>query len=465
MPAHTWADENDTLLDLRHLPDHLGLGLALAFAGLVLLTWAWWSLRGRVAGRPDGVRQVRLATAAWAAPLLIAPPLFSGDGWSYVATGYLTGHGLSPYVATPSVLPIPLKAAVNHQWLTTPSPYGPLPLVWGGAFSRITADPWVLLASYRLLAVVGLVLVAWAVPLLARRAGKDPADASALVVASPLVLAHGIGGLHNDLIMVGLMMAALVVTRRDRWLLGAALAGAAAAVKVPGGLIAVGVVLLSLGPAAGLLARVRRTAAVGAVSVGTLLLTGVVSGLGIGWLQGLAVPVGTRSHLAPMVNAGHLLADILYVFGDAGVALVHQVHPVVIAKAAGVLVLGVLIAWALLRRRLDTDARALGGAALVLLAATLLSPVVHYWYFLWCLPLLACIPLSRAGLAAVGAGVTALGVTAIADPSLHVAWLSSSAVYAITLLPPLAWAASRLLARRAEGPPTAPEPAQHVPST
>jgi alpha-1,6-mannosyltransferase len=301
------------------------------------------------------------------------------------------------------------------------------------------------------------------VPRLAERAGRDPASASALVLASPLVLAHGIGGMHNDLVMAGLMLVALVVTRRDHWLLGATLAGAAAAVKLPGGLIAVGVVLLSLGPAAGLLARFRRTAAVGAVSAGTLLLSGILPGLGVGWLQGLAVPIGTRSRLAPTVDAGHLLSDVLYVFGAAGTALVHQIHPVILAKDVGMVVLLGVIAWALLRRRLGTEGSALAGAALVLLAATLLSPVVHYWYFLWCLPLLACVPLSRAGLAALGVGLTALGLTAIADPSLHLAWLSRSGDFAVLLLPPLAWAVVRLLDQRTASPPA--EPVEQVSST
>ena len=152
---------------------------------------------------------------AWAAPLFLGTPLFSGDGWSYVATGYLTGHGQSPYVVTPEVLPPLLRSGVSPRWIDTPSPYGALPLEWGALFSQMTHNPWLLLLAYRVFALIGLAVVAWAVPRLARRGGHDPVDASALVVASPFVLAHGIGGLHNDLPMVGLMLVAGVGWNAD----------------------------------------------------------------------------------------------------------------------------------------------------------------------------------------------------------------------------------------------------------
>ena len=188
-------------LPLRERADHLTVGLWLAFIGLLLLTWAWLGLVRRVAGDPHGVRLVWLAVAAWTAPLLLAPPLFSGDGWSYVAGGYLAGHGYSPYETPPSILSPALRSGVSAMWRGTTSPYGPLPIVWGAAFSKLTADPWLLLFANRLLAFVGLGLLAVSVPALARRAGRDPARATALVVASPFVVAHGIGGLHNDLLV------------------------------------------------------------------------------------------------------------------------------------------------------------------------------------------------------------------------------------------------------------------------
>ena len=197
-------------------PDQITLGMAVAFLGLILLTSGWWGLVRQVSGEPDGVRRAWIAAAVWAAPLLIATPLFSNDGWSYVATGYMAGHHLSPYVATPSRAPRPLLSGVSVTWRHTTSPYGPVPLVWGGLASRFTADPFLLLIAHRVLRG-GLVMLALAVPRLAGRAGHDPARATAVAVASPFVVVQGVGGLHNDMLVVGLLALALCLTRRDQW--------------------------------------------------------------------------------------------------------------------------------------------------------------------------------------------------------------------------------------------------------
>lgn len=429
------------------LPDHEALGLGVAVAGLVLLTWAWWDLLREARGH-DGVRRTRLAAAVWAAPLLVGPPLFSRDGWSYVATGYLTRIGKSPYVWTPSILPEPLRSGVDPHWRHTPSPYGVLPLEWGAAWARLTASPWLLLYAYRLLAVLGLVLLAWAVPRLAARVGRDPGHASALVVASPFVLVQGIGGLHNDLLMAALMLTALVATRRDRWVVGAVLVGVAASVKVTGGFAAVGVVLLSLPVGAGLLARLRRTVLVGAVAGAVLWLGGLASGLGTGWWHALRVPTNERTPFAVTDVLGVRLHHLLHRIG--GERLVHRVEPIVLIKDLGLLVLLAVAVWVLLVRRRGDDRSVLAGTAGVLAAATLLSPAVHYWYALWCLPLIACLPLRRRGAEALVALIAVLGPTAIADPSLQLHWLVTVAVDALVCVP---LAAYLLADRRVVAPP------------
>ena len=112
--------------------------------------------------------------------------------------------------------------------------------------AALTGDPWLLVIAHRLLAVaraarsglggaparlVGRVRRS-------RRLGAgagQPADAGARV-----------GGVHNDLLMVGLAAVALVAARYHGWAAGARLGGLAAAVKVPGGLVCIGVALLSL---------------------------------------------------------------------------------------------------------------------------------------------------------------------------------------------------------------------------
>ena len=61
----------------------------------------------------------------------------------------------------------------------------------------------------------GLALMMWAVPHLATHLGGQRPVALWLAVLNPLVLIHLIGGVHNEMLMVGLMAAgiALVLER------------------------------------------------------------------------------------------------------------------------------------------------------------------------------------------------------------------------------------------------------------
>ena len=83
----------------------------------------------------------------------------------------------------------------------------------------------------------------------------------------------------------------------------------------------------------------------------------------------------------------------------------------------------------------------------MLLAATLLIPALHYWYFLWALPLLACARLTTRAEHVLLATLSVLGLTAVADPAVHVAWFAPAALLALVLVPALAWAADPWLAR------------------
>ncbi len=431
----------------RQGADHLAVGLGVATAGLVLLTWAWLSLVRHVTGHPAGVRWARVATLVWTVPLLAAPPLFSGDGWSYVATGYLAGHGYSPYVTTPSILDPALVSGVSPMWRSTTSPYGPLPLIWGGAFSRVTSDPWLLLAANRLLAFVALLLLALAVPALARRSGHDPARASALAIASPLVVVHGIGGLHNDLLVAGLAALALWVTRPGRWFWGAVVVGLAAAVKLPGAGVAIGVVLLSLVPGASVTQRLQSAVRVTSVAAGTLLVVSMASDLGLGWVTGLSRTAHEVARLAPTALTGRWIRIGLQAQGTWGERLVREIRPERSVEALGLVALAVVGLLVLLRRRIPDESAAIAGCGLVMLAAVVLGPALHYWYFLWALPLLACTRSSVRGDRTLIALLAALGITAVADPSMHVPWLDPTAVTLLVLAPALAWIADPWLAR------------------
>jgi alpha-1,6-mannosyltransferase len=451
LPRHTWLDGFAPLWSIRAGTHHLAWGLSLSAAGLVVLTWAWWDLWRATLARRTDLATVRRVAAVWAAPLLIAPPLFSGDGWSYVATGALAARGESPYLWTPAALPVPLSSGVSPRWQFTPSPYGPLSVAWGSALGHVTRDPWLLLEWYRLAAVLALVLLAWAVPRLARRAAVDPAEAAVLAVASPFVLVHGIGGLHNDLVMAALVLAALVATRPGRWTPGAVLAGLAAAVKAPSVVAAVGVVLMSLDAEAAWSARLRRAAEAGAVTTGVVLASGWLTGLGTGWIGALSVPDHEQTALSMTAVTGRWVHGVLEHAGPGGLRAIHDVHPEMLAKRIGILVLVAVVLTTLLRTRLGSPPQVLRASGLLLLATVVLSPVVHYWYLLWCVPVLACAPLRRSARTALVAAVVTLGLTAIGDRALRIGWLWQTSAWALVVVPAAAWSVVRLRERTGVG--------------
>jgi len=424
------------LLDLSLLASVRGTevgrmaALALVMLGLGLLASQWLRLcrlmgGGQAADREARVATVRRTTAVWVAPLVVAPASFSRDGWSYAAQGMLHHLGLSPYDHGPGVLTGPIVDAVDPRWMDTVAPYGPLPLWWGGLAAGLTDDPWALVIAHRLLALVGLGLLAWAVPRLARWTGVDPGLASALVLASPLMLTSGVAGLHNDLLMVGLMAAALAVAGERAagphgWWWGAVLGGAAAAVKAPGGLVCIAVVLVTLPLAATPVERLRRLLQVAVVSVGTLLALGVLTGLGAGWIGALGVPGTVNTPLSVTTLAGGLLDDAA---GLVGLDLPDATMLGVVRRVGTVVAL-VTVTVLALRRPTGDRASALGTLALVLGLLVVLSPVVHLWYLLWVTPFLGVLRLPRTGAAALVAGSVVLGLAAPLDSSLHGAYLA-----------------------------------------
>lgn len=422
LPASTPMLRYGLLVDLRGSEAGRMAGLTLVLVGLGLLAHAWLTMCRVVSSSSDqreSLGLVRFGSFVWTAPLIVAPPLFSRDGWSYAAQGVMAANGTSPYVHGPWVLSgLPAHEAVDPRWWYTATPYGPLPIEWGKWMAEHTGNPLMLAIGHRMLALVGLALLAWAVPKLARWTGAQPALATLVVIASPFMLANGVGGLHNDLLMVGLMAAALVAAARRGWIVGAVLAGLAVSVKLPGAWACIGVVLITLPAGAPMLRRLRRGAEVGIVAFGVLLGLGWFSGLGNGWVDALGVPGTVNTPLSvttlfggALDRAGSLLGlgtDPAYFLG--------------IVRQLGTLASGLVAAGVALRWPTGSPRRAVEAVALTVGVLVLLSPVVHLWYLLWPLPFLAALPLRRAPLLVVLAVSIIAGLVAPLDPSLHGAY-------------------------------------------
>jgi len=418
--------------------------LFLVLVGLGLLASAWLALCRHVAlaqgeDRYDALDLVRFAGLVWSAPLVLAPPLFSRDGWSYAAQGMLARVGLSPYDYGPSALLSgraaalpdhyklqggePIVQAVDPMWADTPTPYGPLHVWLGEVGAGLTGNPWVLVVGHRLVALAGLVMLAWAVPRLAQWTGVNPALASALVLLSPLMMANGVGGLHNDLLMVGLMSVALVVGVERHWAWGAAIGALAAAVKLPGGLVCIGVALATVPVGAALAVRVKRLALVAATALAVLFGLGFVTGLGDGWIHALTVP----GKITTPLSITSLLGGILdWVALHLGLGLPQATFRDFV-RGIGLVVMAAVAIGVALRWRTGDRAAAVGAVATVAGAFVVLCPVVHLWYFLMLPPFFATLRLGRTALSALIAVSVILGMVAPLDSSLH------GAYYAIVL--------------------------------
>src|SRR3954447_22274166 len=154
------------------------LGTTALVVGLAALGGAWVGL-GLLLRRGASLRPLIAIATVWATPLLFRPPIFSRDVYSYAADGLMVGRLVEPNRYGPAVLGgSHFVAPVSPVWRYTPSPYGPLFLRiagWAVPFSHYSLFGTVMLL--RLVAVLGVVLIAVALPKLAAALGKDPARA------------------------------------------------------------------------------------------------------------------------------------------------------------------------------------------------------------------------------------------------------------------------------------------------
>ncbi len=349
-PGTIFAGDDGVLLPVAWL---LGTGLLITA----------WVLGVRAV---PSARWAYVTAGLWMLPLLAFLPLGSYDAYSYACQGWQQSAGLDPYAGGVDVLGCPWADAVAPTWRDAPAPYGPLFLVLAGLAAK-TGSLAGTLAGLRVIALVGVALIAVSLPVLARRGGVPLGRAVWLVLACPLVPIHLISGAHNDALMVGLMVAGLAFAiRRKGWAAGLLL-GLAVAVKATAVVVAPFALLLVLD-------RQKRPAAT--LAGGLLLaLAGVslVSGRGFGWVTALSGS-GVSVQWTSLPTAIGMTIDL--VGPDA----------VPVTRVLGIAALAVVLAclWWKARHR---DALLYSGYALA--ATVLLAPVFHPWYAFWPLAVLA----------------------------------------------------------------------------
>jgi Glycosyltransferase family 87 len=167
---------------------------------------------------------------------LLAPPLFSADVFGYIDYARLgVVHGLSPYShGAAAAAHDPVTRFV--RWHDIATPYGPVftlasyPLAW----VSVAVALWTLKAAAALLSLVCVALV-WRI---AARRGVAPLPAAMLVGLNPLLLAYGVGGAHNDFLLMALVLGAVALTLAGREAAGGLAIAAGIGVKATAGLVA-----------------------------------------------------------------------------------------------------------------------------------------------------------------------------------------------------------------------------------
>jgi uncharacterized membrane protein YuzA (DUF378 family) len=367
---------------------------AFVIIGLAVLLQAWLLLGSELLAREEHhtappMRSVFGVLAFWSAPLLLAPPMFSRDVYSYYVQGRVFGEGIDPTTTGIDAIPGWFEDGADPMWVESPTPYGPLFLLIERSVSSF-AHPNAYLGAlmFRFVAVLGIALIAYYVPVLARMHGIDVDRALWLGVLNPIILMHFVSGAHNDALMVGLIVMGLALAAQQRCIWGAVAVSLAVAVK-PIALIALPFVgLLWAGREGRWTDRIRSWLFAGLALVSTLACVFLVADAGRGVMSAaFGTPSGVLTWLSPTTALGKLIGQITTWAGVTGDAM-PVLNVVRVAGAAAALVIVVVL---ILRPGGRSPVR---GAALAIGAVVVLGPVVQPWYLLWFLPLFAATGLS-----------------------------------------------------------------------
>jgi alpha-1,6-mannosyltransferase len=325
-----------------------------AYAGLIALA----ARAGTVSKRWAIILVAALHAIVFAGPILL-----STDVFSYIAYARMgVEHGLNPYLHGPiAIAHDPVFPYVGQDWKHVATAYGPLytllsyplaPLGVKGALWGMKLEA--------LLASAGTLALTWHC---ARVRELDPVKALLVVGANPLYIIYGLGGAHNDLIMLLLMMAAVGFTFAGKDASAGASVVAGALVKAT-----VAVLLPFM-----ILARRRVAPLFGAVGA---LAAGALIGYAAFGIHGINV-VAALNRDAAFVSTDSFATEIAHLFGKPGVFPVDHT----LLKAA-LVVIAVHLLWRTWR---GYDWVAASGWTLLAISVT--STWLLAWYVLWPLPL------------------------------------------------------------------------------
>lgn len=415
------------------------LATVLVIGAVALLLIAWYRLR------PAVYRDVKhwAVLAWWALPLLVAPPIFSHDAYSYAAHGWLLHNGLNPYEVSPSVLPGTFADQVAWLWRYTPAPYGPLSLtISHGLVDLAGLNPYYSAVAQRLPALVGVGLIVHLMPRIARQMGLDPRRTAWFATINPLLVIDLIGGAHNDALMLGLVVLAIFCAYRGWFWVAILAVGVAMSVKQPALLAALPIAVIGSGWASwhgrDVLRFLPRLLLVLGGVLGVFAGVSTLTGLGFGWLGAVGVP-GMIVTMAPFSLAGWALQRAFEALGLAEAARITPAFATIVSFVAA---FGLMAFVGL--RYLRT--RPITFLAWAYLAYAIFGPALHSWYLLWGAIFL---PLARTSARTLRTAAIVTSVLLVYGAG-NLAWRNDAVALALAAVAAaLVWLVLRRFSRRA----------------
>jgi hypothetical protein len=336
------------------------------FTGAVIAMYGAYVLVLRHAARTPAGWAIGAVVAAHAI-FFLAPPLALTDVFNYINYARMeVVHHLNPYTTIPALEPHSDPSFALSNWHNLLSPYGPLFTMMTFALVPlgVAGGMWAL-KGLLLAASLGTVLLTWKC---ARLLDRDPVRAIVFVGLNPIVLVWGLGGDHNDFVMVFFVVLGLYLLLRARVSerAGALAMGAGAAFAGAVAVKASAAILLPI-----VLAALAHTPRRLAQTLGGVVLAGALLAACSLAAFGAHLPdLGTQSLMVSQLSLPNLLGLALGAGGESELLR---------ALLTGVLGLAVLGCTALAWRRREAITPA-GWATL---------GWVLPWYVLWVLPLAA----------------------------------------------------------------------------
>lgn len=379
------------------------LANAVLYGGFGLVVWAWVRLgRYMLAGRV-GSRVILIAAACWMGPLIISPPLFTRDVFSYLGQGAQLLHGLDPYAHGPAELEIlpNIVQNVHPVWQTTPAPYGPLFLLVAKGVVALTGDNVIAgVIVTRLVLLIGLGAMVWALPRLVRHLGGKLPITLWLAVASPMTVIHLVGGPHNDLLMLGFLSVGVLAVLERKHTVGIVLVTLAMLIKPTAAVALPFLVWVWANHLPGE-RRGRNFVRAGACSVGifaVVFVLGTWVSLGsfnLGWVTGLQAPTLVTNWVNFPTGIGQMVHTLVNL-----VISVPESPFVTAARALAMLTLGVFGVRQWWKARFGGN-EAVFRMAMTLLGTAILAPPTLPWYLTWGFVIASAFPWRRRHLAIV----------------------------------------------------------------